>query len=241
MEILQIAAVVAGALAASTVAAVAGFGGAVVLLPILVWAFGVQDAIPVLTVAQLIGNSSRVWLNRSELSLPVVRWFAMGAVPTAILGGLIFATAPADALVRILGAFLLLTAAYRHTSFGKHTHIGLRGFLPLGGVSGAISALVGTAGPIMAPFFLMYGLVKGAYIGTEASAAVVMHVTKLGVYGGYALLELRTALAGVGIGLVMTVGSFAGKRILTRLPEAHFANVIEAVLITAGLLFVIRG
>lgn len=46
------------ALAASAIAAVAGFGGAAVLLPPLVAVFGVRDAIPILTVAQLIGNGS---------------------------------------------------------------------------------------------------------------------------------------------------------------------------------------
>ena len=53
-------AVIAAALVASILAAVAGFGGAVIMLPVLVWAVGIQDAIPILTVAQLIGNLSRV-------------------------------------------------------------------------------------------------------------------------------------------------------------------------------------
>ena len=47
--------------------------------------FGVRDAIPILTVAQLIGNASRVWFNRHELELPVVGWFAVGGVPAARL------------------------------------------------------------------------------------------------------------------------------------------------------------
>src|SRR5881409_2770786 len=83
---------------ASTLAAVAGFGGAAVLLPALVAVFGVRDAIPILTVAQLIGNGSRVWFNRREVALPVVGWFALGAVPLALLGGLLFAAAPAPVL-----------------------------------------------------------------------------------------------------------------------------------------------
>lgn len=49
----------------------------------------------------------------------------------------------------------------------------------------------------MAPFFLAYGLVGGAYIGTEALATVMTHVTKLSVYGGYALIDLSAGLAGV--------------------------------------------
>ena len=229
------------ALGASTLAAVAGFGGAAIMLPVLVAAFGVRDAVPILTVAQLMGNLSRVGLNRGELAFPVVKWFAVGAVPAAIAGGVIFATAPLGALVRLLGIFLLLTVAYRHTPWGKRARLSLRGFLPLGAISGFVSALVGTVGPFMAPFFLAYGLVKGAYIGTEALATVVMHVVKLGVYGGYSLLGLRAVLVGVAIGAVMVVGSYAGKRILSRVPERFFPYLVEAVLVTTGLLFAIRG
>ena len=235
------AAVAGAALLASTLAAVAGFGGAAIMLPLLVWGFGVRDAIPILTIAQLMGNLSRVWFNRSELSFPVVRWFSTGAVPLAILGGIVFATAPAPALVRVLGAFLLLTVAYRHTPWGRRARLGLRGFAPLGATSGFISALVGSVGPFMAPFFLAYGLVKGAYIGTEALSTVVMHVTKLGVYGRYSLLSVNSIVIGLAIGGVMILGSFLGKRILDRVPERVFPYIIEGVLVAAGLLFLIRG
>src|SRR5690349_12878485 len=81
------------ALLGSILAAVTGFGGAAVLLPVLVEYFGVRDAIPILTLAQLIGNGSRVWFNRDELDLKVIGWFAIGSVPMAFLGGTFFATA----------------------------------------------------------------------------------------------------------------------------------------------------
>ncbi len=229
------------ALAASTLAAVAGFGGAVVLLPVLVWALGIRDAVPVLTIAQLIGNLSRVWLNRGELDWRVVGWFSLGAVPTAAVGGILFATAPAGALVRVLGVFLLLMVVYRHTPWGKHAGMKLRRFTALGAGSGLLSATVGTVGPIAAPFFLAYGLVKGAYIGTEAMATVVMHVTKLAVYSGYALIGVSGLAVGLALGPVMVVGSWLGKRLLNRVPERVFPYIIEAVLVTAGMLFIVQG
>lgn len=235
------AVVALAALAASTLAAVAGFGGAVVMLPVLVWGFGVRDAIPILTVAQLIGNLSRVGLNRRELDWPVVRRFALGAVPAAVLGGVLFATAPAAALVRLLGVFLVLMVVYRHTSWGKRATMTLGRFVPLGAVAGLASAILGTVGPFAAPFFLAYGLLKGAYIGTEAMATVVMHLTKLSVYGGYALLDPPSVLTGATIGVVMLVGSYAGKRILELVPERVFPYLIEAVMLVAGTLFIVRG
>jgi uncharacterized membrane protein YfcA len=222
-------------LVAGTLAAVAGFGGAVVLLPVLVWAFGVRDAVPILTVAQLVGNASRVWFNRRELVLPVAGWFALGAVPLTVAGGVLFAAAPAPFLQRLLGVFLLLTLVYRRIALGQRSRVGVRGFAVVGAAFGFLSALVGTVGPLAAPFFLSYGLVKGAYIGTEALTAVTTHAVKLGVYGGYALLGLRSLLTGLAVGGVLLLGAFIGKRLLDRVPERVFPRLIEAVLLLSGL------
>jgi uncharacterized membrane protein YfcA len=232
---------IGAAFLASTVAAVAGFGGAVILLPVLVAIFGVRDAVPILTVAQLIGNGSRVWFNRHELVLEVVGWFSVGAVPLAFLGGLLFASAPLSPLTRLLGAFLLLTVLWRHLRQGPPRKPPLHGFVLIGAVFSFLSALLGSVGPLLAPFFLAYGLVKGAYIGTEALATVVMHVTKLVAYGGTAVLTFSSIRVGLALGLVMILGSLIGKRILDRLPERVFVIVIEAVLAFAGLGFLIGG
>jgi len=229
------------ALIASTLAAVSGFGGAAVLLPALVAVFGVREAIPVLTVAQLIGNGARVWFNRRELVWPVVGWFALGSVPLGLLGGYLFATAPLSALTRVLGAFLLFTVVWRHVRSKKPRKPPLKSFAFIGAGATFISALLGSVGPIMAPFFLAYGLVKGAYIGTEAMATVVMHVTKLVAYRQTSILSLSAVTAGLALGPIMVLGSFVGKKVVDRLSERLFVIIIETVLIVAGLMFLIRG
>ena len=229
------------ALIASTLAAVSGFGGAAVLLPALVAVFGVRDAIPILTVAQLIGNGARVVFNRRELRWPVVGWFALGAIPSGLLGGYLFATAPLSALTRILGAFLLFTVVWRHIRRGPPARPPLKSFALIGAGATFISALLGSVGPIMAPFFLAYGLVKGAYIGTEAMATVVMHVTKLVAYRETSVLRASSVLAGLALGPIMVLGSFVGKKVVDRLSERVFVLIIETVLVVAGLMFLIRG
>jgi uncharacterized membrane protein YfcA len=226
---------------ASMLAAVAGFGGAAVLLPVLVALFGVRDAVLILTVAQLVGNGSRVWLNWREIAFPVAGWFAKGAVPLALLGGIVFASAPLPVLARILGAFLIVMVAWRHLRAGPPWRPPLRSFALLGGVFSFLSALVGSIGPLMAPFFLAYGLVKGAYIGTEALGTVVIHVTKLVAYGGASLLTIRTLAIGLAMGSVMVGGSFIGKRLLDRLPERFFVWIIEGVMVVAGMTFLLSG
>ena len=226
---------------AATLAAVTGFGGAAVLLPVLVWTFGVREAIPILTVAQLIGNASRVWFNRRELNWRVVAWFALGGVPMALLGGLLFAKAPLIALTRILGVFLILIVVWRHARPHTKWRPSLPAFAGIGAGASFLSALLGSVGPLMAPFFLAYGLVKGAYIGTEALSTVVMHVTKLIAYHHAAILPLHAVVFGLTLGPVMVAGSFTGKWILDRLHERIFVWMIEATLVAAGLLFLLKG
>ncbi|HUH16347.1 MAG TPA: sulfite exporter TauE/SafE family protein [Methylomirabilota bacterium] len=241
MDPLTIVALLAAALVASTVAAISGFGGAAVLLPVLVAVFGVRDAIPILTVSQLIGNASRVWFNRYEVNLPVVGWFAVGAVPLAFAGGLLFVAAPIPLLVRLLGAFLLLTVAARRLRRGALPRPAGPSFVLIGAGFSFLSALVGSVGPLMAPFFLAIGLVKGAYIGTEALATVVMHVTKLTAYGTGDLLTAHTVGFGLALGPIMVTGSYLGKRVLDRLPDRVFTWIIDGVLTIAGLIFLIGG
>lgn len=230
---------VLGALVASVLSAVAGFGGAAVLLPVLALVFGVRDAVPILTVAQLVGNASRVWFNRREVCWPVVGWFAVGSVPLGVLGGVVFATAPVPVLTRAVGAFLLLAVACRHLVPGTTRPMPRWAFAPVGAANSFVSAVAGTAGPLTAPFFLAFGLVKGAYIGTEAVTAVVTHTTKLAVYGTSGLMTAKGEAVGLLLGAVMVAGTYLGKRLVDRVSERTFVLVVEVVLVAAGVYFLV--
>jgi uncharacterized membrane protein YfcA len=93
----------------------------------------------------------------------------------------------------------------------------------------------------MAPFFLGFGLVKGAYIGTEAMTAVVMHATKVVVYGTTDLMTIKSVGVGLLLGAVMVAGTYLGKRVVDRVSEKTFVRLIEVVLVVAGLYLLIAG
>jgi len=232
--------VVMATFATAALSAVAGFGGATLLLPVFVAVFGARNAVPILTVAQLASNASRVWFNRSQVDRRLVGVFATGAVPAAIVCSLLFATAPMPALTRVIGAFLLLMVFWRRLR-PSAVQLGDPAFAAVGAASGFGSALVGSVGPMVAPFFLSRGLIRGAYIGTEAAAAVVMHLTKLIVFGAAAVLTLRSGLIGLALAPAAAAGAWLGKRVVDRLPLAVFTAVVEVSLVVAGLLLLIGG
>ncbi|HWA57258.1 MAG TPA: hypothetical protein VG692_08395, partial [Gemmatimonadales bacterium] len=56
--------------------------------------------------------------NRRELVWPVAGWFAGGAIPSALIGAVLFVAAPASILTKLLGVSLLASVGYRHTKLG---------------------------------------------------------------------------------------------------------------------------
>ncbi len=241
VSLTEIALLMAAAFTASTMAAVTGTGGGIILLPVLIALIGVRDAVPAYTLAQFIGNLSRVLFNRKDVRLDVVAWFAAGAVPAAVLGAMLFARSQETILVRLLGAFLLASVAWRRLNPRPSEGFPAHRFAGIGGVFGVVSAYLGSAGPFLAPFFLSFGLVRGAYIGTEALGTAIMHITKMCTYGASGVFSRQAVLAGLTISPVMVAGSFAGKRIIDRISRRVFVAIIETILVVFGILFLGRG
>ena len=123
-------AILAGiSLLAFTVAGLAGFGSGVIALPVLVWMLGPREAVPIITLVQLVGSASRTGLNWKEISWPVLKWSALGSIPISALASYLFVVTPAPIFTRLLGLLLLVLVAQRHTQWGRGRSIKLRSFV----------------------------------------------------------------------------------------------------------------
>jgi len=109
----------AGGWLAATVSEAAGFGGALLLLPVLTWTVGPKAAVPVLTLAQLLGNLSRAGIGWRDIRWRPVLLFSAGAVLASLLGARLFVELAAPVVQRAIGTFLLAIVAFRHTRMGK--------------------------------------------------------------------------------------------------------------------------
>jgi uncharacterized membrane protein YfcA len=224
---------------ASLLGSVAGSGGTALLLPVLTLYFGVRDAIPILTIANLSSNLGRVWFNRKEISPAVVGWFSLGSLPLALIGATLFVITPPGIFVRILGAFLLFTVAWRRVGLRPPGFNSARWFAPIGAAFGFLNGLLEGIGSLMAPFFLAYGLARGAYIGTDALATTLMQLCKLGVFGASNILETNILESGLALVPFMIAGAFAGRKVVDRISESLFVLIIDITLLIAGMNFLL--
>ena len=124
-ELLKIIAVVIATTVGFAIAGAAGFGGGVVAIPVLVWVFGVREAIPIFTISQMLSVATRVWLHRSGINWSVVRNFTVGGMPFCVLGSLVFVSINTEVLARILGGMMLLILVYTRLPIGRNFNMRL--------------------------------------------------------------------------------------------------------------------
>jgi uncharacterized membrane protein YfcA len=141
-------------------------------------------------------------------------------------------------LKRALGVFLIGVVVWRRLNPHPRKPADAS-FAAVGAASGLGSALLGSVGPLTAPFFLAYGLTRAAYIGTEAVSALTMHLSKIAAYGVGDLITTRVLVFGAALTPATLAGAWVGKKIVGRISDRVFVGLVEAGLIAAGVLFVL--
>ncbi|HEX7073010.1 MAG TPA: sulfite exporter TauE/SafE family protein [Hyphomicrobiaceae bacterium] len=222
-------------IAAGTLGGVVGFGSSVLIMPALVAAYGPKEAVPIMALAALMANASRVAVWWREVDWRVNAAYCLTAVPGAALGARALIELDARFLEGMLGLFLIAMIPIRRWLAARGIGIGLGGMAVLGGFIGFLSGLVATTGPINTPFFLAYGLVKGAYISTEAVGSAAISMTKSIVFQRFGVLPFETIARGLAVGSTLMLGSWLAKRIVLRFDAAQFRLLLEAMMIVAGI------
>ena len=223
---------------AATISGIAGFGGSLIILPVFSYLVGAKKAIPILTIAWMMGNFSRAGFGYRDIRWKPVIYFCIGAIPASVAGARVFVDLPAGWIMKAIAVFLFVIVILRHLNV-KYT-LAEKWFIPWGALVGFLSSVLGSAGPIGAVAFLSLNLPPAAYVASEAVTAVFMHLTKTVVYGRYALLTAHDILVGVILGAVMVTGSWTARRFIQRMSGKAFGYFVDVLLTVAAcsLLFV---
>jgi len=229
-----------GSFLAAFISGAAGFGGALLLLPILTWTVGPAMAVPVLTLAQLIGNLSRVYFGFKEIAWKPVMIFIAAAVPLAIIGALSFVSLPKDVVMRLVGFFILIFALLKFIKI-LNFRPGHKTLLLGGGLTGLLSGLVGSGGPIGAAVFLSLNLSPMGYIASEAVTASAMHIVKTIIYQKYLAIGFTEIIISLLMGVFMILGTKAGKNLIEKMDKDKFTTFVSLLLGIIGIIMMIPG
>lgn len=222
-------------LLAGTLSGIVGFGSSIMLMPILMLAFGPQEAVPIMAIAALLANFSRVLVWWRDIDWRANAYYCVTAIPMAALGARTLLVLDARVVEGVLGGLFLLMIPARRWLFARGMRVEAWHLTLVGAVIGFLSGMVASTGPINTPFFLAYGLVKGAYLATEALGSMAIGLTKAIVFQHFNALPLETVMRGLFIGASLMVGSRLAKGFVLRLDADQFRLLMDLLLAGAGL------
>jgi len=227
--------VVAVGLVAGTLSGIVGFGSSLMLMPVLVIAFGPLQAVPIMAVAAVMANVSRVLVWWREIDWRACWAFAATGAPFGALGAATLLSLPTRWIEAALGVFFVSMIGVRRWMAAHELRLRPAHLAAIGAPIGYLTGIVVSTGPLTAPIFLAAGLVKGGFVGTEAAATLMVYLTKTAVFRGMGALPLDIVVKGLITGSTLTAGAFLAKRFVLKMDPARFHVLMEGLMLVSGL------
>jgi uncharacterized protein len=222
-------------LIAGTLSGIVGTGSSIMLMPVLVYEYGPKEAVPIMAVAAVMANLSRILAWWREIDWRACAAYSVTGIPAAALGARTLLALPSHAVDIAIGVFLIAMVPARHW-LARH-EIKLRLWhLALGGaLIGYITGIVVSTGPLSVPLFLFYGLTKGAFLATEAASSLGLYLSKSVTFQRFGALTPNVALKGLIAGSSLMFGAFIAKRFVLKLEPEMFRVVMDGIMLVAGI------
>src|SRR4051812_32676142 len=227
--------VLAVGLVAGTISGIVGTGSSIMLMPVLVYQYGPKQAVPIMAVAAVVANLSRIlaWWREGDWRARAA--YLITGVPAAPLGARTLLALPSHAVDISIGLFLIAMVPLRHWLARHQLKLALWHLAIGGAVIGYVTGIVVSTGPLSVPLFLFYGLTKGAFLATEAASSLGLFVSKSITFQQFGALTADIALKGLIAGASLMSGAFIAKRFVVRLEPDVFRLVMDGIMLAAGL------
>src|ERR1051325_8295701 len=99
--------VLAVGLAAGTISGIIGTGASIMLVPVLVLAFGPKQAVPIMAIAAVLGNVAKMLVWWREVDWRACLVYSATGIPAAALGARTLLALPPRTVDLALGLFFL--------------------------------------------------------------------------------------------------------------------------------------
>ena len=227
--------ILAVGLVAGTISGIVGTGSSIMLMPVLIYEYGPKQAVPIMAVAAVMSNLSRILAWYREVDWRACAAYSVPAIPAAALGARTLLVLPSRTVDISIGLFLVAMVPVRHWLASHQLRLSIWHLAVGGAVVGYLTGLVVSTGPLSVPLFLFYGLTKGAFLATEAASSLGMYVSKSVTFQHFGALTPEVALQGLIAGSSLMSGAFIAKRFVLHLEPEMFRRIMDGIMIAAGL------
>ena len=227
--------VLAVGLVAGTLSGIVGTGSSIMLVPVLVYEFGPKEAVPIMAVAAIMANVSRIMAWWREVNWRACAAYSVTGIPAAAVGARTLLILPSRVVDIAIGLFLILMIPTRRWLTEHKFKLTLIHLAIVGAIVGFLTGIVVSTGPISASIFITYGLVKGAFLATEAASSLAVFGSKALTFQFFGALAPAVIAKGFITGTSLMAGAFIAKSFVLRLDPGAFRVVLDTLLFVSGL------
>ncbi len=225
------------ALFTSSITAVFGLGGGLILIAFMPGLLPPAAIIPVHGVAQLASNISRAAFSYKEIHWEFALAFFIGAVAGGLLAAQIALLINLNYIPYFIAAFILVNVWGPPLEFRENP----RGeFITIGFLQTATGMLVGATGPLGQSTLLRKGLARDALVATSALFMAINHLLKVVIFSfiGFSFVQYWPLCLGMMLSVV--IGSYIGTLMRQRVPSEKFHIILKLLLTALALRMIVN-
>ena len=231
--------ILAAVVFAFLVKGVAGFGGPLLAVPIIAPTLGVEHAVVVVSVGNLVSNVMMLWEHRTgygETRPLLVRLLSAGAAGT-VLGTWLLTRLDNRPLAVGVAALALayIALSLARPDLRMNPARGLKLAWPIGALGGLVHGATGNSGPVFGTFLHSLGLARSSFVFALTVPFLVfgsIQVVTLFSLGAFTPERITQALWAI---LPVLVVIPVGTRIARRLNQRAFERIVMALLAFAAV------
>jgi uncharacterized protein len=239
ISIPQLLLLAAFAVVTSIIGGVSGYGAGALMPLVLVPIVGAEPVVPIVALASMFTNSSRVIAFARALDRRRAAIVIVGSLPTCMLGAYGYSLLTGRGALIVIGLMMVASVPLRRLMHRRDYRIGDAG-LAVGSVGwgGIVGGTTG-AGVILLSLLMAAGLEGRAVIATDAVVSIVTGVAKIAVFRLTGDMTPKVIAVALLIGLVAFPGAFIAKRIVERMPLHIHTVILDAVVILGGTVMLV--
>ena len=227
------------------VKSVVGFGGPLLAVPILAPFLGVEHAVVVVSLGNVVANLMILWKNRTGAATTrqmLARVVGAGVAGVAL--GSYLLTVTDDRVLSValaLSVLVYIVLALTKPEFSLSREAGLRIAVPVGVFGGFIHGATGNSGTVFGTYLHALALPRPEYLFAITipflafGSVQIVTLASLGSFAGTRLSQALVAI--IPVVIVTPLGSLIG----SRLASETFSRLVLALLAFSGLALLVSA
>lgn len=228
-------------LLSATIQGIAGFGFALISVPIMSAFFPITTVVPIIVFYSLISNFTVIFKTIKFTNLKKIYPMIVSGILGIPIGTIILKTFNQNNLKIAIGLIILFTSFVMLKGFRINFKKEKISYIVTGLISGILNGSLSMSGPPIVLFLSNEGYNKNEFRANLALYSIVTNILTIFTYIISGLISqntIKTSLVGI---IPLIIGSYFGIFIAEKIENNHFKKLILILLIITGSITILKS